>query len=244
MEEFKTASSVRGFHVYQEIWSPFLGEVLTCRKEENPRDRYAVAVICETSGETVGHVPKTISTVCSKFITHGGAIYCKVTGGWQYSRDLPQGGMEIPCILCFTGSAIELNKVWKFFSSFPSILAGIPLVSTVTSTHPTVSSTPTMTSTPPTVSSYPPAVSSHPPAVSSNPSIAIRAPPTVTCMLPTVSNHPLTVTSTTPAVSTATVFHPHFLYLLPPATIPYQKWPSHPQQWPILVPQQVTMLLF
>ena len=84
MEEFKTASSVRGFHVYQEIWSPFLGEVLTCRKEENLRDLYAVAVICtmgETLGETVGHIPKTISTVCSKFITHGGAIYCKVTGG-------------------------------------------------------------------------------------------------------------------------------------------------------------------
>ena len=79
IEEFETASSVRGFHIYQKIWSPFLGEVLTCRKEDNRSGRYAVAV-CKVD-ETVGHVPRNISIVCSKFITHGGAIYCKVTGG-------------------------------------------------------------------------------------------------------------------------------------------------------------------
>jgi len=43
---------------------------------ENPRDQYAVAV-CMV-GEIVRHIPKNILT---KFITHGGVIYCKVTGG-------------------------------------------------------------------------------------------------------------------------------------------------------------------
>ena len=166
MEEFETANFVQGFHIYQEMWSCFLGKVLVCRKEENPRDQYAVGVCM--MDETVVHVPKNISTMCSKFITHGRAIYCKVMGGQQYSRDLPQGGMEIPCTLRFTGSAIELNKVRKFFSSLPSILASIPPASTVTSMPPTVSSTPpTMTSTPPKVSSHPPTVTSTPRAMSS-----------------------------------------------------------------------------
>ena len=60
----------------------------------NPRDRYAVAV-CKVGGEIVGHLPRSISTMCSIFIRSGGIIYCTVLGRWQYSRYLPQGGMEI-----------------------------------------------------------------------------------------------------------------------------------------------------
>ena len=58
--EFETDSSVRGYHVYQDNWSPVIGERLNCeREEENPRDRYAVAI--RKSGDTVGHVPCSIS---------------------------------------------------------------------------------------------------------------------------------------------------------------------------------------
>ena len=54
--EFETDSSVRGYHVYQDNWTPVIGERLNCeREEENPRDRYAVAI--RKSGDTVGHVP-------------------------------------------------------------------------------------------------------------------------------------------------------------------------------------------
>ena len=43
--EFETNSSVRGYHVYQDNWTPVIGERLNCeREEENPRDRYAVAI--------------------------------------------------------------------------------------------------------------------------------------------------------------------------------------------------------
>ena len=43
--EFETDSSVRGYHVYQDNWTPVIGERLNCkREEENPRDRYAVAI--------------------------------------------------------------------------------------------------------------------------------------------------------------------------------------------------------
>ena len=60
----------------------------------NPRDRYAVTV-CKVGDEMVGHLPKNILTMCSIFIQRGGIIYCTVLGVRQYSRDLPQGGMEI-----------------------------------------------------------------------------------------------------------------------------------------------------
>ena len=54
--EFETDSSVRGYHVYQDNWTPVIGERLHCeREEENPRDRYAVVI--RKSGDTVGHVP-------------------------------------------------------------------------------------------------------------------------------------------------------------------------------------------
>ena len=43
--EFETDSSVRGYRVYQDNWTPLIGERLNCeREEENPRDRYAVAI--------------------------------------------------------------------------------------------------------------------------------------------------------------------------------------------------------
>ena len=45
MEEFKKASCIRGFYVYQDNWTPILGERLVCKNEPgNPRDQYAVTV--------------------------------------------------------------------------------------------------------------------------------------------------------------------------------------------------------
>ena len=55
-------------------------------------------------GATVGHLPRKISMLYSLFICRGGNIVCKIIGTrWQYSRDLPQGGLEIPCTLIFNG---------------------------------------------------------------------------------------------------------------------------------------------
>ena len=68
-EEFKTDSSVRSYHAYQGNWTPIIDEQLNCereREDENPRDRYAVAI--KRSGNIVGHVPHNISTLCSLFL--------------------------------------------------------------------------------------------------------------------------------------------------------------------------------
>ena len=47
---------IRGFHVYQEIWNPVIGEA------RNAVDRYAVATV-RGDGAVVGHLPKKISTI-------------------------------------------------------------------------------------------------------------------------------------------------------------------------------------
>ena len=62
----------------------------------------------------MGHLPRTISTMCLIFIRCGG-IYYIVSGRWQYSRDLPEGGMEILCILHFAGNERELKNSLENF---------------------------------------------------------------------------------------------------------------------------------
>ena len=113
--EFTTDSMVRGHHVYQEVWTPITGEYLVCaREEDNLQDRYAVAVL--KHDEIIGHLPRTISTISSLFIRRGGSIQCEVTDHRRYSRDLPQGGMEVPCKLHFRADGSELKKVKAYFS--------------------------------------------------------------------------------------------------------------------------------
>ena len=91
---FGFASCMRGYHVYQEIWTTTEGETLLCNKETRSReDPFAVAVM--KSREIVGHVPRSLSCVCSMFLQRGGSMACRITGGRQHSKDLPQGGLEV-----------------------------------------------------------------------------------------------------------------------------------------------------
>ena len=65
-------------------------------------DRFAVAVV--QNGIIVDRIPQNISAVTACFLSSCyGSIHCEVTGSRCYSKDLPQGGLEIPCILVFEG---------------------------------------------------------------------------------------------------------------------------------------------
>ena len=110
MEEFERDSCIRGYHVYKEIWQAAVGEELECDREHgNTKDRYAVAV--RRQGIVIGHLPRKLSRLCC-----GGVISCTVTGGRWYSGDLPQGGLEIPCILLFKHDPKELQKMKQLLS--------------------------------------------------------------------------------------------------------------------------------
>ena len=108
------ASKVRDFQVYSEIWEPYIGEELQCvREEDNDHDPYAVSIIKRR--QIVGHVPHSISRACAVHLRSHGNITCTVTGSREYSSDLDQGGMQIPCTLCFTGNKIWLDKLAELF---------------------------------------------------------------------------------------------------------------------------------
>ena len=83
------------------------------------KDRYAVAVVHKkhvgSDGATVGHLPQKISCVCSLFIRRGGNIKCEITGRRRHSSDLPQGGLEIPCLLIMQGKKSEIAKIKNRF---------------------------------------------------------------------------------------------------------------------------------
>ena len=58
-DEHTMASCIRGYHVYNDIWSPYIGETLTCQRQPlNIKDRYAVSV--SKARIVVGHLPKKL----------------------------------------------------------------------------------------------------------------------------------------------------------------------------------------
>ena len=114
METFKAESCVRGYHTHSAVWVATVGEQLhvQCAQEcRNGKDPFAVAVL--NGSDIVGYIPRKISRLCWLFIRKGGRITCTVTGGRQYPTDLPQGGLEIQCILRFEGRDKEISKVKK-----------------------------------------------------------------------------------------------------------------------------------
>ena len=109
-ERYERICCIRGYHVYQGIWLANVGEIVECRREpENSRDRYAVAVTKDDA--IIGHLPRRISKICSLFLRRGGSIQCRVSRSRQYSADLPQGGLEIPCTLIFNALPKEMKKL-------------------------------------------------------------------------------------------------------------------------------------
>ena len=102
---FTIESMIRGYHEYKSVWeNPSEDDALACEREiGNAHDTHTVRIRKDIDGEirTVGHIPRKIFPLCSIFIRRGDIICCKVNGHRRYSHDLPQGGLEVPCILTF-----------------------------------------------------------------------------------------------------------------------------------------------
>ena len=105
---FTLISCVRGYLVYKDIWNLIVSETLNYEREAgslhyrfiNTRYLgfiYVYAVGLRKYGITVGHIPLVISCICTLFLRHGSVIEATVTDPQQYSKDLPQGGLEFPC---------------------------------------------------------------------------------------------------------------------------------------------------
>ena len=82
-------SCVRCYHIYKDAWNPTIGDELDCLRDCANVIGNAVSVIDPLTKAIVGHLPKKISKVCSLFLHRGGTVRCEVTGGRNYSCDLP-----------------------------------------------------------------------------------------------------------------------------------------------------------
>ena len=70
-------TALRGYHVYQAVWEPRIGEsFLALHEGSNVHDSNAMAVYRhEDPGAIVGHLPREISRTCHYFTRHKGSGY-------------------------------------------------------------------------------------------------------------------------------------------------------------------------
>ena len=94
---FTIDRTIRGHHICTEIWMPIIGEGLAHAIEGNyDYDPYTVAIT--KVGTIIQH---RISATCNLFLEQGGTILCTVSGPRLCARDLPKGGLDVPCKLSF-----------------------------------------------------------------------------------------------------------------------------------------------
>ena len=77
METFPFISAVCGYHVYQDVFTPSIGEKLVAKREfNNTMDKQAVKVV--KGDETVGHLPRKFSRIVWYFLARSGEISVEV----------------------------------------------------------------------------------------------------------------------------------------------------------------------
>ena len=103
-------------HIFRSLWEAPIGSVLMAKHEDDPQslihDKFAIALVNDDS-TTVGHIPKFMSKLAYFFNKHGGHIKCEITGVQKYSKDLEQGGLEIPARMTFSNTNERMTEVMK-----------------------------------------------------------------------------------------------------------------------------------
>ena len=80
-------SSIRGHHIYKNVWTPSIGESLSQALESgNSHDRFAVSLVKDE--RVVGHVPREVSRIFFYFMQCHGTISVEVTGHRRYGMHL------------------------------------------------------------------------------------------------------------------------------------------------------------
>ena len=65
------------------------------------------------------------SCACSLFLQSGGLLVCEVSGDRRYSRDMPQRGMEIPCVYTFSGAPDLVHKTMQQLGELKAVIKEI-----------------------------------------------------------------------------------------------------------------------
>jgi hypothetical protein len=107
-KEFEICSFVRGYHAYQDIWTPIIGEQLVLGREPtNTHDDEAVAVF--RHGVICGHFPKLKRKWVFRFLKKSSNTALAIVTGQKVNRGAGYG-LEVPVIYKFKGD--EFSITW------------------------------------------------------------------------------------------------------------------------------------
>ena len=102
-------SYVRGFHAYQDVWHPTVGEILALRKEStNEKDSLAVSVVKDDN--TLGHMPYDLAPLVFYFLSREVNKGLVETTGEKVNRGAGMG-LELPCIYRLYGPRRYLDRL-------------------------------------------------------------------------------------------------------------------------------------
>ena len=80
-------SSIRGHHIYKNVWTPSIGESLSLALESvNSHDRFAVSLVKDE--RVVGHVPREVTRIFFYLMQRHETISVEVTGHRRYGMCL------------------------------------------------------------------------------------------------------------------------------------------------------------
>ena len=109
LSSFSVPSYIRGYHAYQDVWSPFTGEVLPLKREpDNSEDVHAVAF--KRAGTIVGHVPFHLALTIVAFLRRSRTKCLAEVRGSKVNRGGGYG-LEIPCEYHFFGLKDYIDKL-------------------------------------------------------------------------------------------------------------------------------------
>ena len=117
---FETKSTVKGYHVYKDIWVPKIGEKCSTEREpDNPEDKCAVCV--KKNDRIIGHLPLGKSGNFDKtifyFLRTDKYSLCGVAITGKPVNLGDGAGLQVPCKLKFTGRSQFVNVLEKTLKS-------------------------------------------------------------------------------------------------------------------------------
>ena len=115
LELLEISSFIRGYHAYQDVWTPMNGESLLVKREPtNVKDENAVGIYKD--GIIVGHVPYNLSLIISHFLRcEVNKAFAKVTCD-KVNRGAGYG-LEVPCKYQLYGPRLYIDKMKEFLQN-------------------------------------------------------------------------------------------------------------------------------
>ena len=94
VKSFEFVAAVRGFHVYRDIWLPYINETVKCLHEFG-NTYYVFAIKCIKGNMIVGHLPREMSRPIKYLLDRGAIVTATITSEHYRKSLLFQGGLEI-----------------------------------------------------------------------------------------------------------------------------------------------------